>query len=547
MGGKGRSRPKFDVIITTDRSMMSNYHGKEFLGFVTTGPLFVTVGPFKKLGEWLQMFIAAPRMRVDELGRPYQAPYGMRKIEAALLDAGINAAIIDPDYVHKYIPGAKVLMLSHHDYFGLNPPSSTWSVIVGKEPLNAYLFRKFMLRIRPYVMEGKKRGLRVIVGGPAAWQWLYFPELIEYLGVDTIFDGEGERLAVELVKRALEGEPLPKYVYVGLSDVPSLDEIPVIKYPSVNGLIEIGRGCPRRCAFCPVTLRPLRWYPYDKIEEELKVNVRYGVVHGLIHAEDVPLYGSEGVIPKPEKVIKLHELVKRYYVTVSWSHTTLAAVLVGEKKFKMISKIAEIIEDEHQNWWGAQVGLETGSRRLARQIMPAKAAPFRIEDWWEVVEEALAIMHEVRLIPALTLIVGLPGETPDDVVETIELLDRIKHYRSLIVPMFYVPMNYIKAEKDGWLVKYNLLPEHIELLKRTFEHSVRWARDIVNRFYLNKASHFLVRLAVNYFINYVERKVRMLYKRLDEIVEELRRSRQEVRVRVPNIVALYGCRAVAQE
>jgi len=33
-----------------------------------------------------------------------EAPYGMRKIEAKLLDAGINAAVIDPDHVHKYIP-----------------------------------------------------------------------------------------------------------------------------------------------------------------------------------------------------------------------------------------------------------------------------------------------------------------------------------------------------------------------------------------------------------------------------------------------------------
>ncbi len=87
------------------------------------------------------------------------------------------------------------------------------------------------------------------------------------------------------------------------------------------------------------------------------------------------------------------------------------------------------------------MGLETGSRRLAKVIMPGKAAPFKIEDWWDVVEEALGVMHDIKLIPALTVIVGLPGETEDDVMETIELLDRIRPYRSLVVPMFYVPMN----------------------------------------------------------------------------------------------------------
>ncbi|MGC8607237.1 MAG: B12-binding domain-containing radical SAM protein [Vulcanisaeta sp.] len=534
--------PKYDVILTTDRSMMSNYHGKEFLGFVTTGPLFITVGPFRKLGEWIHEYIAMPKMKVDKYGRPYQAPYGMRKIEAALLDAGINAAIIDPDHVHKYIPNAKMLMLSHHDYFGLNPPSSTWSAIVGRESLNAYSFRRFMARIRPYIMDAKSRnGLKVVIGGPSAWQWLYLPELMDFFGVDTVFDGEGERLVIDLVRRMLNNEPVPRYVYVGVNDVPSIDEIPTIKYPAVNGFVEIGRGCPRGCAFCSVTLRPLRWYPLEKIEEELKLHVKYGIVHGLIHSDDVPLYGSTGVELNPDKLIKLHQLVKRYYLTMAWSHTTLASVLVAEKKYnRLATKIAEIIEDEHQDWWGAQVGLETGSRRLAKAIMPGKAAPFKIEDWWDVVEEALGVMHDIKLIPALTVIVGLPGETEDDVMETIELLDRIRPYRSLVVPMFYVPMNHIRAEKDGWIIKYNLMPEHIELMKKMFEHSIYWAKDIVNHFYLRGSQYWPVRVAVNYFMNYVERRVRALYDRLDQIAAEIKNRKLVSKVEAPKLMELYA-------
>jgi hypothetical protein len=61
--------------------MMTNHHGKEFIGFMTTAPpLFMP--------EWLWMKISAPKMKVNEKGEPWQAPYGLRKIEAALLDAG---------------------------------------------------------------------------------------------------------------------------------------------------------------------------------------------------------------------------------------------------------------------------------------------------------------------------------------------------------------------------------------------------------------------------------------------------------------------------
>ncbi|MFP3483887.1 MAG: radical SAM protein [Caldivirga sp.] len=523
---------RLDIILTTDRSMMTNHHGKEFLGFLTTGPIFVSLGPFQRLSEWFHVWLAAPKPKVDRLGRPREAPYGLRKIEAALIDAGLKAAIIDPDYVPRYIKnGAKVLMLSHHDYFGLNPPSSTWAVIVGKEPLNAYLFKKMMSNLKPYIDEAKKaNGLKIFVGGPSAWQWLYFPELMNYYGVDLVFDGEGDVAVVDLAKRALNNEPLPRYVYLGRLDSPSIDEIRVIKGASVNGLVEIGRGCPRSCAFCSVTLRALRWYPLSKIEEELKVNVRNGVVNGLIHAEDVPLYGSPTVIPKPEKLIELHKLVKRYYKTVAWSHTTLAAVLYGEKmQGKLMSKIAEIIEDENQDWWGAQVGLETGSRRLAKMIMPGKAAPYKIENWWDVVTDALSIMHEIKLIPALTIIVGLPGETADDVNETIELIERIRPYRSLVVPLFYVPMNHIRTDKEGWLYRYNLLPEHIELLRVVFRHSVYWARDIVNKFYLRGPLMLPVRIGINYFINYIEKRVKEIEDRLDEIMANIRNQGIEQR------------------
>ena len=39
-----------------------------------------------------------------------------------------------------------------------------------------------------------------------------------------------------------------------LGETPSLEEIPDITKPSINGLIEIGRGCCRGCQFCNVTL-----------------------------------------------------------------------------------------------------------------------------------------------------------------------------------------------------------------------------------------------------------------------------------------------------
>ncbi len=84
-----------------------------------------------------------------------------------------------------------------------------------------------MMRIKPKIDEAKaKNGLKVFVGGPSAWQWLYFPELMNYFGIDMVFDGEAEKLVVDMVERAINGEPIPKYLYVAGGTCPALMRYP---------------------------------------------------------------------------------------------------------------------------------------------------------------------------------------------------------------------------------------------------------------------------------------------------------------------------------
>ncbi len=490
---------------------MSNHHGKEFIGFMATGPALW-------IPESIWLWMCCPKPKVDELGRPVEAPYGLRKIEAALIDAGINAAIIDPDYLHRYADTVKVIMIGHHDFFAYGPPSSEWWLITGKEPVNRRSFIRLMNSHA--IARAKSRGAKIIMGGPAAWQWLWEPELWEKWGVDTVVDGEAELVVVDLAKKALNGEELPKYIFVGAEDVPSLDQIPEIKGASVNGLVEITRGCIRGCKFCSVTLRPLRHYPLEKIEREILVNVRNGVKGGILHSEDVLLYGSYSVIPKEEPLIKLHELALRHYEALAWSHASLAAIVAAQHNGKIITKLTDLIYSKTgQAYLGVEVGIETGSVRLAKEIMPAKAAPYPPEKYPEIVEEAFAIMHEHKIIPAATFILGFPGETPDDVVKTIELLERLRPYRSLIVPMLFVPMGSLKGSKAG-IVKVKLTREHVEAMKVSLEHALYWATDIMKNFYMKGPKYMLVRFILDIFLMLVRWKYARLRKKLDEFEEK---------------------------
>lgn len=499
----------FDVVITTDRSMMTDHHHHEFLGFMTTGPAF-------GVPEWMWRWIAAPKPKVDSLGRPKVAPYGLRKIEAALIDAGFNAAVVDPDHIGKHLDTMKVLMIGHHDFFAYGPPSSEWWTITGREPFNRVSFRRFMES--PAVREAKRRGVKIIVGGPAAWQWLWSTDEWKKWGVDTVVDGEADRVVSELVDRALKGQELPDYIYIGPYDTPATaEEIPKIKHASVNGLVEIMRGCPRGCKFCSVTLRPWRFIPVDDVISEIKVNMSEGEKGIILHSEDVLLYYADGIKPRPEGLLKLHTAIRQLTdEPIGWSHASLAAIKYAEDNHKLISKLTEIMfSSEKQRYLGVEVGLETGSVKLARKVMPAKSAPYPTEKYPEVVEDAFAIMHEHNVIPAATLIIGQPGEEPDDVVATTELVEKLRPYRSLIVPMFFVPMGAFKNME--WFRKNMVRPEHVELLKATLRHSAYWARDIVDRFYLKGTRYFLVRAAIKWIIGYIERKAEEAARAVEQL------------------------------
>ncbi len=284
----------------------------------------------------------------------------MRKVEAALLEAGIEAAIIDPSKLKPYLKKVKVVMVGHHDYFGVNPPSVQWWMLFNKEPMNRVELFKLMTLIKK-VKENYNRDLVVVAGGPAAWQWMRFPKLREYFKVDVVLEGEAEEATVELVKKILAGEEYPKHIEVKPADAP--EKIPVIKGASVNGLVEISRGCPRGCKFCPVTLRRFRHFPLDMIEKEILVNKYYGINGAIPHAEDVLLYGSHSIIPNPEAVLKLHEMVFKHVKDVGWSHAALATVVVAEKEFKLMTKISEMFREHGQEYFGFQDGFSQAGGR----------------------------------------------------------------------------------------------------------------------------------------------------------------------------------------
>ena len=473
---------------------MSNYHGNEFLGFGTCAPSnFVP--------DVLYSYMFFPPISTVN-GLPKAAPYGLRKIEAQLLKEGLNPLTVSPQHLKKYIKNAKVIGIHTMDPFGFGPASTTLSSIFKKEPFLAKHFHSLVTS--PLIREAKRNGCKIIVGGPGAWQFRHRPQLVEKKIIDCVVEGEAENVIGGIFRSALKGESLPSFYEVSPKDVPKLDEIPDIVNPAINGLVELGRGCCRGCEFCNVTLRPLRWYPIDKIVREMAVNVEEGKQRVVcLHSEDVMLYGSLNAVPNDEKLIKLHQLVMNRVNSISWSHCSLAAVA---SKPQLVSKLSEIILQK-QAWWGAEIGLETGSASLAKKIMPAKALPFKPDEWPEVARQGFKIMHDYKLCPAATLIVGLPDETEDDILKTMELLDDIKDCRSLIVPLFFVPLGRLKNKDWFRNTEVNKLHEH--LMYMCAEHSIRWVDNLLDMSFIDKGYRGALKQFYKVFAGLAKRQIRV--------------------------------------
>jgi radical SAM superfamily enzyme YgiQ (UPF0313 family) len=482
-----------DVLLTADRTLMSNYHHNEFLGFGTCAPPNFIPG-------WLYSYLFFPPVEANQ-GHPWTAPYGLRKTEAQLLKEGFNVDTVSPKHIGRHLKNAKVLGIYAMDPFGLGPASTTLAALFKKEP---YLAKHFQELLRsPEIQKAKQNGLKIIVGGPGAWQFKYREKAIKDLGIDCVLDGEGENIVGKLFKAAIEGQDLPSRYEVSMGETPSLEEIPDIKNPSINGLLEIGRGCCRGCQFCNVTLRPLRWYPIEKIERELNVNLNSGKVKGAcLHAEDVMLYGSRNTIPNDEQIIKLHQMVCKKIESLSWSHCSLAAVQTNPK---LLPKLSELIL-QNQTWWGAEIGIETGSPSIAKKIMPTKAHPFSADNWHDVVVEGMGIMHDNMLVPACTLIVGLPEEQEDDITKTLDLVDDLKDMRSLIVPLFFVPLGKLKSE--NWFDNAKLNERHKELLIACAEHDFRWVDNLLDLSFSGKWYQQIMKEFYKGFAAIAKRKVR---------------------------------------
>jgi len=453
----------YPIVLTADRTLMSEYGGAIFLGFSACVPKGL-------VPDSVYFRIFCPPVEANNDGSAVVAPNGTRKIEAALLDYGFkreDVIVAHPEHLHKVIgPETKALGITENDPLGIGPATTTFTEIFGGEAYMAIKFREILNH--PAV---KKYRPKIIVGGAGAWQ-LEDEEVRRSLGIDTVVIGEGERVAGPLFEKAVNGENLPGVVYGEVVDV---DEIPVIRGATIDGIIEIARGCGRGCDFCVPTLQRFRCLPIEHILREVEVNLRAGR-QPILHAEDVLRYKARGLEINKQAVIDLFKSVKNYpgVKGVGISHFALASVVSAPD---LIEEISGMLNLTSNRWLSGQTGIESGSPKIIDMHMRGKCKPYSPNDWPDLVVRAFEILNENNWVPCGTLILGLPGEDEKDVELTISLVEKLRPFKSIIVPLFFVSMGSLKDKTKSFTID-DVTPRHAELIFKCWKHNFAWIEAI---------------------------------------------------------------------
>ena len=193
----------YTVVLTADRTLMSEYSGGIFLGFSACAPNGL-------IPDGLHFSMLCPSIPVNGDGSVRYAPCGTIKIESALLDHGFkrqDVIVAHPDHLDKVVDSkTKIIGITETDPLGMTPATSTFTQLFDEE---AYMHIKFRELLRHQSV--KRYRPKIIVGGPGSWQ-LEARKARSGLGIDCVVIGEIEKVVGSLFKKAVDGESVPEVV-----------------------------------------------------------------------------------------------------------------------------------------------------------------------------------------------------------------------------------------------------------------------------------------------------------------------------------------------
>lgn len=299
------------------------------------------------------------------------------------------------------------------------------------------LLTRLMRDVKELVRRIKKfkKEIIIVAGGPHA---VALPEeLINNYNFDIVVLGEGEKTMVNLVKTLDKGASLrningivfkknnqiiktnpPKFIEnLDELPLPARNMLPMKEYmatnmgrsawtvPNPSTTIMATRGCPFMCTFCAVHTihgRRIRERSPKNVVDEIEHLIKEYNIKGIWFNDD-----SFGINKK--WVRELFDELKKRKIKICWSCNTRVNA-IDEEFVKLI----------HENGCKlVSLGIESGSQRVLDNCLKKG---IRLEE----AEKAFKLISKTDMLGQASFMLGIPGETLEDMEKTIEFAKKVE-------------------------------------------------------------------------------------------------------------------------
>ncbi|MDI6449925.1 B12-binding domain-containing radical SAM protein [Anaerobaca lacustris] len=460
---ESRLRPA--VVLVADRSLSADYR-------ILFDGMFATMQMTQVPEIFMRRFLA-PAVPTDADGRARTVPLGLRRVESALLKYTTlepdDVVCTTPERLGDVIgPWVKVVGFSSSDPLGMGMSNTTTANFWKGE---LYTRRWTRQTLEQLTALKRRHGFKIVVGGAGAWQWIVHADKRPDVDIDVVFQGYFEASGPELFTELLNGR-LPGH-HVVEADI-GADRIQPICGPSLLGIVELSRGCGRGCKFCAMARHGMKHLDPDTILADLQTNVAGGLKAVVSGSEDFFRYGAKGLRPDFEKLCGLLERMRQIkgLSFMQIDHANVTSVLqLTDEQLREIRRLLTWERPSEYLW--VNMGVESANGHLVAANSPGKVAPFDPDDWGRMVRETADRTTRCGFFPVVSVLLGMPGETPDDVTATLELVRDLAAKNAVIFPIFYEPMaTGAEADKQRFtLAKMTL--EHLELYRTCYEQNFK--------------------------------------------------------------------------
>ncbi len=366
--------------------------------------------------------------------------------------------------------------------------------VVGISTLTANLYRGYEMAKVIKEIDDK---IKIVMGGPHV---SFTPEesLRECPYVDVIVRGEGEITLSELLKELEKKKPdlksvqgitwrtqdgkivsnPPRTLIEDLDKLPfpAYDLLPMNRYRAnkkvITGSMITSRGCPFGCIFCSSSkLMGKRWRgrsPENVVEEMELLIKKYGV-NEIEFLDDTFTFNKE-------RAIKIANLIRKRGLEIAWGCSSRVDTFDDE-----IAK-----ELKKGGCYRIYMGIESGSQKILKILNKGITL--------EKAKKAVSIAKAHGLEVIGSFIIGVPGETKEDIISTIRFAKKlgIDYAQFTLLTPYPGTFIYQYALKNNLLLTknwslYGMLDPVMKVPGFTSKDLIKFIKKAYISFYINPA------------------------------------------------------------